>query len=285
MQPFDKLWDYSNPNETEKKFREVLAESSIEKDVSHYLQLLTQIARTFSLRAMFNEAHAVLDEVQNKLNHINDVANVRYHLERGRTFNSSGKKEEAKNHFLEAQKIAVDLKEDFYAIDCIHMLAIVAPPNEAIILNETAILAAEKSEQEHAKNWLGPLYNNLGWSYFDKGEHEKALSVFLRSLQWRESMKSAPEIFLAKWTVARTLRALNRIDDALKIQLALLEEMIETQQEDGYVYEELAELHLSKNETVSKMYFGFAYRELSKDNWLVKNEPARLERMKELSKD
>ena len=279
----DKLWNYSNPAETEIKFREALQSISPEKNLSVYLQLQTQIARTYSLRMMFDEAHKTLEEVEKLLPAENEVAHVRYHLECGRTFNSSGKIMEAKAAFEKAEQIAIQLQEDAYTVDALHMLAIIAPQDETASINERAIIFAEESKQENAKGWLGSLYNNLGWCYFDKGEYEKALSIFLRALKWREDKKSLPEIFIAKWCVAKTLRALNRLNEALKIQLALLEEMISNNSPDGYVYEEIAEIYHTRNEEVQKMYFGFAYKELSQDKWLAKNEPARLERLKKLS--
>lgn len=283
MTEFDKLWDYNNPAATEEKFRQVLQSLSPDTNLSDFLQLKTQLARTFSLRSMFNEAHAILDEVEQQLPELKDVAHVRYFLERGRSFNSAGKKAEAFQQFMTAKETAQQLNEDFYTIDAIHMLAIIATPAEAIALNEKGVIFAENSKSPQAKNWLGALYNNLAWSYFDRGEYEKALSIFLRALKWREEKQSAKEIFIAKWCVARTLRALNRLDEAIKIQLALLEEMVETDQPDGYVYEELGELHLAKNEPVYKMYFGFAHTALSNDKWLAANEAARLQRMKELA--
>lgn len=284
MAPFDSLWNYANPAETETKFREALKSYSPKKNLSEYLQLLTQIARTYGLRRMFAEAHEVLDGVEKQLPAQNDLAHVRYHLERGRTFNSSGKKNEALLHFEKAKETATLLREDFYAIDAIHMLAIVAPPLQAIALNEEAIIYAESSNQERAKNWLGSLYNNLGWSYFDKGEFEKALSIFLRALQFREGQKSISAIFLAKWCVARALRALQRIDDALTIQLALFQESVSTGQDDGYVHEELGELYLLKNDKPkSKFHFEKAYQLLSADVNLQQNEAARLERIKALA--
>jgi len=284
MKEFDKLWNYNDPAATETKFKELLPDYIAATDLSGHLQLLTQIARTYSLRRMFDDAHATLNEVQAQLPEATDVAHIRYYLERGRTFNSSGKKAEANEQFVLAKNTAIELKEDFYAIDAVHMLAIAAPADEAIKLNEAGVVLAEQSIQERAKNWLGALYNNLGWAYFDKGEYDKALSIFLRALQWREEKKSAPEIFLAKWCVARTLRALNRLDEALKIQLALLEEMVEADNHDGYVYEELGEIYLLKNEEVYKMYFGFAHTHLGKDIWLSANEAPRLERLLQLSK-
>lgn len=289
MQPFDKLWDYNNPAETEARFRSLLSEYPESKDKGAYLQLLTQLARTYSLRRLFTEAHDLLNEVKEKLGINSGVEHIRYHLERGRTFNSSGKKDEAKAEFEIAKQLAVELKEDFYAIDAIHMLAIVAPPLESIELNKEGVLKAEQSTQERAKDWLGSLYNNLGWGYFDLGQYELALSIFLRALKWRQDMaarqgkETTPAVFIAKWTVARTLRALNRLDDAIKVQLGLMEEMVKGEAADGYVYEELGELYLLKGEEIHKMYFQFAYNELSKDSWFSANETARLNRMKELA--
>ncbi len=285
MPEFDKLWNYSNPAETEIKFREVLKDSSSEKNLSEHLQLLTQIARTYSLRGMFTEAHETLNEVEKQLPIQHDLEHARYHLERGRTFNSSGKKAEAKEQFELAKKTAIEVENDFHAIDAIHILAIIAPPENAIALNEEGLLFAENSKQERAKNWLGALYNNLGWAYFDKKEYEKALSIFLRALKWREEKQEPSSIFLAKWCVARTLRAVNKIEEALKVQLALFEESVTTGQNDGYVHEELGELFLLKGEKQkSSFHFEKAYELLSADRYLQQNEKERLERIKELSK-
>ena len=285
MTQYDKLWNYSQPAETETKVREALQQTSPEKDLSEHLQLLTQLARTQSLQRKFNEAHIILDEVAPQLTEEQNTEHIRYFLERGRTFNSAGDKRNAEVCFRSALDIAQNLNEDFYAIDAMHMLAIISPPEIAVGINEEALLFTENSEQERAKNWLGSLYNNLGWSYFDKGECEKALSIFLRALKWREEKNQPQETFIAKWCVARALRALNRLDDALKVQLALFEESVETGQTDGYVHEELGELFLLKNDKMkSTFHFEKAYELLSADPFLAQNERPRLDRLKELSK-
>jgi tetratricopeptide (TPR) repeat protein len=36
-----------------------------------------------------------------------------------------------------------------------------------------------------AAYWAGPLLNNLGWAYFDAGEHAHALELFERALEVR----------------------------------------------------------------------------------------------------
>ncbi len=283
MEPFDKLWNYNDPAATEIKFRDLLQDYTPENDLSLYLQLQTQIARTYSLRQMFNEAHALLDAVQGLLPSLAGVAHIRYHLERGRTFNSAGGKVEAKTNFEQALQYAADLGEDASTIDALHMLAIIAPPDEAIGRNEEAIRYAEKSDDIQAKNWLGSLYNNLAWAYFGKGQYRQALDIFTRALRWRESKKSQPEIFIAKWSIGRTLRALDNIEEAMAIQHELYVEMQHLGKPDGYVYEELAELLLIANDPESKRLFGLAYKTLSKDSWFSNNEAARLERLKQLA--
>ena len=96
MTQYDKLWDYQNPSETETKFREALKETSAEKNLSEHLQLLTQIARTQSLQRKFDEAHVILDEVGKHLTEKHNTEHIRYFLERGRAFNSSGNKRNVK---------------------------------------------------------------------------------------------------------------------------------------------------------------------------------------------
>jgi tetratricopeptide (TPR) repeat protein len=278
---FDSLWDYSNPAETETRFRDLLPQIS-ESEPAH-LELLTQIARTNSLRQKFDEAHQILDQVEKQLDETPKRPKIRYLLERGRTFNSSGQPEQAQPLFEQALDIAQQLGEDFYAVDALHMLAIVAPPASALDLNLRAIQMAESSGQEKARNWLGSLYNNTGWSYHDMGEYESALKIFQKAEAYFRSKGRVRETRIAVWTVARCLRSLKRIEEALSMQMKLKEEFDFAGDTDGYVFEEIGEcLHTLGRAEEAKPYFTHAYDELSKDTWLTKNEPERLNRLKEL---
>lgn len=285
MEDFDKLWNYNDPAATEASFLTILEKTGKTASLYYLLQLQTQLARTYSLRRMFKQAYSLLEEVRQNLSAEPSTASIRYHLEFGRTLLAEGKKQEAGNEFTIAENMAKQIGEDFHRIDALHMRAIISNGAIAIKLNEEAVVAALQSKDEIAKNWLGALYNNLGWAYFDLAEYEKSLSIFLRALQWREEKKSKPEIFLAKWCVARVLRAMYRFDDAIKVQLALFEESTESGQADGYVHEELGELYLLKNDKLkSTFHFEKAHELLSQDVYMQNNEPQRLQRIKELSK-
>lgn len=278
---FDALWDYSNPQQTETKFREILIQ--IPEDNPAYLELLTQIARAQGLEQKYDRAHQTLDQVERRLGNYPSRAKVRYFLERGRVFNSSGNPEEARSLFERALDMAKDLSEDFYAVDGLHMLAIVAPPASNLDLNLQAIQLAESSEQEKARNWLGSLYNNTGWAYHDLCDFDAALDMFQKAEAARRLKGSAPDIRIAVWAVARVLRSLRRVEEALSKQMALKAEYEEAGESDGFVFEEIGECYLALDRAKeAQPYFAKAYEILSQDGWLAEKEPGRLERLKEL---
>jgi tetratricopeptide (TPR) repeat protein len=273
---FDAWWDYNDAAGTEVKFRELLPKARESQDKSYYAQLLTQIARTEGLQRKFDVEAMLTDEMT--------VAKIRYLLERGRVYNSSGSPDTSKPLFLQAWELGVAHQQDFYAVDAAHMLAIVEQSEKQLEWTEKAMSVAEKSQDERAWNWLGSLYNNTGWTYHDLKQYEKALEMFEKGLKFREGKKDEEGIRIAKWTIARTYRSLGRIEEALQIQRELEKEFDEKEiQQDGYVYEELGEcLLLLKKEDEARKYFKLAYDLLSKDPWLSANQPARLQSLKEL---
>ena len=280
---FDSLWDYAKPDETERKFREVLTELS--QDDPFSLELLTQIARAQGLQRKFEEAHKTLDVVEKRLNHNSSRAKVRYLLERGRAFNSSRNADLARPLFEQAEEMATQLSEDFYAVDAVHMLAIISRPPQSLTLNLRAIKVAESSKQAKARSWLGSLYNNTGWSYHDLGDYESALEMFQKAEAWHGSKGRLNERRIAKWTVARTLRSMNKVEEALSHQMELEKEFESANEKDGYVFEEIGECLLALNRMeAAQPYFAAACRLLSQDVSLAEQEPARLERLRQLGK-
>jgi tetratricopeptide (TPR) repeat protein len=163
---FNEQWDYDNPAETEKRFRQLLVDSTKAENQDYLLQLNTQIARTLGLQGKFDEAHSVLGEVE-KAMAPGSLVEVRYLLERGRALNSSKRPEAAMPLFLRASNVAQALKADFYTVDALHMLGIAAPQKDQLTWNLKAIEAAQESD-EKGRGWLASLYNNTGWSLFDE---------------------------------------------------------------------------------------------------------------------
>ena len=152
---FDALWDYDQPAQTETAFRALLPQAQASGDPSYYVELLTQIARAQGLRHDFASAHQTLDQAQALLSGDPGRARVRYLLERGRVFNSSGKPTEARPLFEAAWEQGQACHEDFHTIDAAHMLAIVAPPEEKLEWNRKALELVEQATDARVRTWGG----------------------------------------------------------------------------------------------------------------------------------
>jgi tetratricopeptide (TPR) repeat protein len=280
---FDAQWNYDDLAQSEQRFRALLPLAEAHGETVYQAELLTQLARAEGLQHKFEAAHVTLDAVHSLLSESTQRVRVRYLLERGRVFNSSGKPESAEPLFTEAWGLARAYQEDELAVDAAHMLAIVARPDQQQDWNLRALDLAERSDQPGARKWFGSLYNNIGWAYHDAGKYTEALELFQKALRVREQAGERAQIRIARWCVARALRSLGRIEEALAIQRWLLEELNTTGETDGYVYEELAEclLALGKADEACPQ-FALAYAALSQDSWLAEGEPARLERLRKL---
>jgi tetratricopeptide (TPR) repeat protein len=277
---FNDLWDYTKPEETEQAFRRILSKGTVSGDWQaeervYYLQLKTQIGRTLGLQGRFEEAHAILDEVEGEMAG-GDIVEARYLLERGRAFNSSKRAAEAVPLFLRSFEIAKDIGADFYAVDALHMLGIAAETaEERMDWNLKAIDYAKMSDQERANNWLASLYNNTAWGLFDAEQYEAALDLFQQAQTLQEARGDDRLIGIARWCVAKTLRMMGRVEEALAIQRALDAEG----KQDGFTEEEIAECLLALGDAeAARPYFQLAYELLSEIDWVAKD----LERMERL---
>lgn len=281
---FDSLWNFDRPAETEQKFRALLPLAEKSQDTAYFAELMTQIARTLGLQQKFDEAEQLLDSVQKLLPEVGARANVRYLLERGRVFNSSKQQPKAMPLFIRAWEESNKFGFDPFAVDAAHMCGIAAPPEERQGWDLKALARAEQSSDPKARRWLGSLYNNMGWAYFDAKKYDSALEVFDKALKCRIDQKQPREIRIAQWAVAKTLRYLGKVDSALMIQRSLEKDWEASgEEQDGYVFEEIGECLLSLNRATEAVpYFARAYEFLSKDPWLSRDEPERLARMKTL---
>jgi tetratricopeptide (TPR) repeat protein len=280
---FDSLWNFSAPDSTEAAFQSILPLAKSSGDRDYLAQLLTQIARTEGLQMKFEAATATLDEAETLITDDMKVARVRLLLERGRVLNSSKQREKAAPLFERAWNLARAAGADGFAVDAAHMLGIVSPGDSAIDWNRAAIAYAEQSNEPRARRWLGSLYNNLGWTYHERKEYATALELFQKALAARNAEGKKPEIQIARWCVARALRSLGRLEEALAIQRTLLEEHRAAGTQDGYVHEEIAECLLSLDRgDEAKPHFAAAFEVLAKDAWLARDEAERLERLRRL---
>ncbi len=272
------LWDVDEPGESEQALRALLTHH--EGDLDGELTLLTQVARAQGLQGHFDDAHQTLDEVESRLTDETPSARVRLLLERGRLYNSAGDKDKARPYFEQAWDAGQQLGDLGLAVDAGHILGVIEAPELDWSLK--AIELAENTNDEDARYWLAPLYNNIGWTYHERGDFEQALVAFQKALRLFEQQQDVVRVRRARWAVARSLRSLERFSDAHAVQSQLQDEGAV----DGFVEEELGEclLALGRGDE-AKPHFERAYGILSQDEWLLQNEPDRMQRLRSLVED
>ena len=280
----ESLWDHQDPARTEARMRQLVPRAEQAGDRAYLASLLTQIARTQGLGGDFLGGHATLNEAEAMAGGTSEPR-VRVMLERGRLHNSSGDPAAARVHFTQAWQAARAEREEALAVDAAHMLAIVSEGDEAFQWNTTALELAEGSANPRARRWRASLYNNLGWTYHDRGDFESARACFESAVPLREAAGDARELRIARWCVARSLRSLGRVEEALRQQRDLVDaSQAEGLGPDGYVSEEIGEcLQLLGRQAEARPHFAEAFRLLSSDSGLAAAEPERLSRLRELA--
>jgi hypothetical protein len=225
------LWDFDDLDASDGRLRAQLEQETTDAGGA---EVLTQLARVEGLRGRFERCDALLDEAEEL-----GGAEARVLLERGRRDRSSGIPGEGCLQFEQAFERARLNGEDVLAVDAAHMLAIVGD-SEAWTVCGVEIAAS--SIDPGVRYWLGPLYNNVGWARYEKGDAAGALEAFELALASRERDDPRPYVReMARYAVGKALRALGRTEAAV----AALEQCVawanEAGVDDSYFHEELAE--------------------------------------------
>jgi len=232
------LWNFDDPAASEVRLRAALAGAGRDDTLS----LQTQIARTYSLRSRFADAHALLDRIEPDLAGAGAEPQVRHRLERGRTFRSARQPEPARPLFEEAAALAQAAGLEDLAVDALHMVALVVPGAEAQLdWNRRALALALAARDPAARDWDASLANNIGMTLHGQGRYEDALASFRTALAARERIGDPVRIRVARWMIAWTLRSLQRHEEALDIQQRLEREAAAAGAPDAWVYEEIGE--------------------------------------------
>ncbi len=286
----DSLWDFDNPAGTEAKFMALRQHLGAKKDHAKLLELDTQLARTQGLQGRYAHALMTLETVQDRLGAEEARPAIRHDLEMGRVLRSSGSPAGAKEYFEKAATAAKAAGEAALEIDALHMLALVEPePTRRIAINMDALERAAAASEPRARRWRGSLWNNTGMDFHELGQLDRAMEAFEASLAaWQEDYPERAGV--ARWMIGWTLRLQGRLPEALSAQEALAAEYAAKGANDGYVQEELGEIHLAMAKGVdadaqmqaARAHFARAHEQLSKSGE-IDHDPDRLARMQRIA--
>jgi tetratricopeptide (TPR) repeat protein len=198
----DNLWDFDNPELSEQRFREAMADEKYDAD--ERAELATQLGRAIGLQARFEEADALLDAIDSE---DEPTIGIRIILERGRILNSSGHPQMAVPLFEQAAELGDHLGEEFLAVDALHMLAI-ADTDHPELWTRSALEYASTAHDPNTRRWMIALHNNLGWILHRSGRLTEALVEFQLAEQWAERVGTPAQQQYARAAIAECEHAL-----------------------------------------------------------------------------
>lgn len=236
----DRLWDFSDPAASEERFREAADDDG---NSAHLRAVMTtQLARALGIQGRAGEALAVLESVTADVPASDSPADAaelraRVAIERGRLAASAGRPADAIPELTRGVREAALAASPFLVLDALHMLAL----NDAGHEEEWAaegfdVLAGVRDAR--VLRWGIALHNNLGWTMHDAGRAQAALSHFEQAVEAADRFGTTEQRHVARWSVARCLRSLDRTDEALAMQ----RELAAARPDDPYVQAELAAL-------------------------------------------
>ena len=278
----DNIGTFDDLNSIEVQLRTRLDHESSEHSDKN-LETLSQLSRILGLQGRALEAQQLLDNVKKALLEKGQVLAgrpaIRFHLELGRLLCLQMNLSKAQKEFFQAWTLASESNETFFAIDAALMIAVIQTPKNQSEWLARALNLAQGAQEASAKLWLPYLHVTSGWHLFDVRRFEDALTSFDNALAL-QSPEDFPRVAVIKWGRARTLRSLQRAEEALAVQFELSAELELQGKMNGHVLLEIAEcLQALKKETEAKPYYESAYHQLSKDTWYQDNRAAELSRI------
>jgi tetratricopeptide (TPR) repeat protein len=107
------------------------------------------------------------------------------------------------------------LEHELYdrAVDAAHMVAITGTPEQQVEWARKGIAAAEKGGFD---GWLGPLWNNLGVTYQDRGDWKEALACYRKARVHHWKTGGELNKLAADWAVGMALRETGAVDESMR---------------------------------------------------------------------
>ena len=197
----DNLWNFRDPASSEAAFRAAMTEDVYDAD--ERAELATQLGRAIGLQGRFEEADALLDEIDDD----EPTVGVRILLERGRVLNSGGRAAMAVPLLEQAAELADHLGEEFLAVDALHMLSIADAANAEVWMR-SALEYASTAHDERTKRWMIALHASLGAFLQGKNRLTEALVEFQLAEQWAERLGTERQRALARQAITECGKAL-----------------------------------------------------------------------------
>lgn len=200
--------DYSGSRE---QYLKVVERAESEGDNSILTEARAQVARTYLKDNDKKNGREWLDKAAGAADSSMPLGWSRYLGVKGRFEWKEDDLKKAAGTFKEMYEYCSGHKLHERAVDAAHMIAIVGTTEEQIEWGKKGIAEAEAG---NISGWLGPLWNNLGWTYEHEGRYDEALEAYRKAREYHWMYGGEINKLAADWAVGHTLGLLGRCEEA-----------------------------------------------------------------------
>ena len=193
------------------RYRTCSEQAAKDGDRAAQVESLAQVARCYSIEGKLDEGRPWLERAEKLASAGEALGWSRCLGVRGIFQREAGDKAQAKATFEELHRYCVEKKLLKRAIDAIHHLAIVVPPEEQPAWALKGIAAAEQLKDEAS---LAVLWNNLGATYEDLKQFDKMLEAYLKAREYHHKSGGPLQKMIADWAVGHGYRLAGKFPDA-----------------------------------------------------------------------
>ena len=175
-------------------------------------EALAQIARCLLIDGKVDQGREFLSRAQQRANVTDPMGWTRFLSVKGRFEWKSDSLDSARATFTDMYSYCEEHSLWGRMVDAANMMALVSDKyDDQVAWSNKGIEAAENGGEEQ---WLGPLWNNLGGTFYDNKQFDSALECYLkaREYHWRFSDETAK--LFADYHVGMTYRVLGNLTEA-----------------------------------------------------------------------
>jgi tetratricopeptide (TPR) repeat protein len=251
----DSLFNNRQYDQAREKYNQASLQAALDQDNVSTVEALAMIARTYLITEKKEMGREYLDRAGQYCRKEEPLGYSRYLGVRGRFEWKDNELEKASATFKEMYQYCSDNKLHDRAIDAAHMVAIVGGPSEQV---EWGLKGIAEAEAGNVTGWLGPLWNNLGWTYEHDDKYKESLDAYLKAREFHHKYSDEKGKLAADWAVGHAYRLLGNADSAaqwITPDLLAKFETLGDEEFQGWVLKELGEIAILRLQPESALSF------------------------------
>lgn len=207
----DELFRSRQYEEAGKLFEQIATDADESGDTAAYVEACAMRARSYLITGCKDEGRPWIEQAAARANARMPQVWSRYLGVRGRFEWQDNDNETATRTFKDMYDYCTRHELYSRAVDAAHMVAITGDESEKFDWSYKGIEAAEAGEMT---SWLGPLWNNLGWNYYDAERYEEALEALEKAKEYHYMGEQALPRLIADYSVGHVHRVMGHTDEA-----------------------------------------------------------------------